>query len=251
MKAYGVNCLNNQKQLTLAWKMYADDNADFLCIAGDARGDGSQPLSSTWVGGVMDFDPANPSNWDVNKDIAKSPLWNYGGKSAKIWKCPADRSTVTPSVGPLAGKTVPRIRSMAMNCFIGGTGGSLDAWGDGFAGYRVYMKFSDMTDPGPSKTFVFVDIREDSVNTGTFGVSMSGYPDRPDLLRFNQDIPASYHLKAGGLSFADGHSEIKRWLDPRTMPKVRKGIHLPLVVFPSPNNQDVSWLQDRTTRPGK
>jgi prepilin-type processing-associated H-X9-DG protein len=61
------------------------------------------------------------------------------------------------------------------------------------------------------------------------------------------DYPASYHNGAGGFSFADGHSEIRRWVDPRTTPQLRRGQPLPLNQ-PSPNNPDVLWLQERSTR---
>ena len=59
------------------------------------------------------------------------------------------------------------------------------------------------------------------------------------------NFPASYHNGAGGLSFADGHAEIHKWLDPRTKIKVRK-IYIPLNI-PSPNNRDIAWIQERTT----
>jgi prepilin-type processing-associated H-X9-DG protein len=62
------------------------------------------------------------------------------------------------------------------------------------------------------------------------------------------DFPASYHNGAGGLSFADGHAEIRRWLDARTKPPIRKGRELALITA-SPNNADVQWLQERATGP--
>jgi prepilin-type processing-associated H-X9-DG protein len=61
------------------------------------------------------------------------------------------------------------------------------------------------------------------------------------------DYPASYHNNAAGFAFADGHSEIKKWTDPRTTPVLRKGQSLQLNV-PQPNNRDILWIQDRTTR---
>ena len=105
-------------------------------------------------------------------------------------------------------------------------------------------------DPGPTRTLLFWDQREDSISLGNFGVDMSGYPDKPALTQFAQDYPASYHNRAGGVSFADGHAEIKRWLDPRTTPPLRKDsnwlIQQPFT--PSPNNRDLVWLQERSTR---
>jgi prepilin-type processing-associated H-X9-DG protein len=77
---------------------------------------------------------------------------------------------------------------------------------------------------------------------------MNGYPDKPAQWML-VDYPASYHNGAAGLSFADGHSEIKKWLDPRTKPVLRKGQTLGLNV-PSPNNPDMFWLMQRSTRKG-
>ena len=137
---------------------------------------------------------------------------------------------------------VPRVRSVAMNAWFSGS----DVAGFGPPGFRIYKKTTDVVDPGQSLTWVFLDEREDSINDGEFVVGMFGYPDQPSAWKI-VDFPASYHNKAGGLSFADGHSEIRKWRDPRTMPRLMPGSGLPLNV-PSPNNQDVFWLMDRTTR---
>ena len=74
---------------------------------------------------------------------------------------------------------------------------------------------------------------------------MPGYPDAATTRII--DYPASYHNGAGGISFADGHAEIKKWVDPRTVPALERNGNIPLNV-PSPNNKDVIWMQDRTTR---
>src|SRR6266851_7483910 len=87
-----------------------------------------------------------------------------------------------------------------------------DAAAFGPAGFRVYKKMSDVTDPGPSLTWLFIDEREDSINDGEFVVGMFGYPDQPNQWVI-VDFPASYHNRAGGLSFVDGHSEIRKWRD--------------------------------------
>ena len=128
-----------------------------------------------------------------------------------------------------------------MNNWVGGPG-----WANSGAGWRVYRKTSDMTDPGPASTFVFIDEREDSINDGYFVVDMAGYPTEPSRWKV-VDYPASYHNQAGGLSFADGHAEIKKWTDPRTMPRLSRNADIPLDQ-PSPNNRDVFWMQERSTR---
>src|SRR5258708_4354372 len=105
-KAQGIQCMSNHRQLALAWRMYAEDNRDVLLFATADPGSKYAPYS--WVQGLIDFDVSNPSNWDVEVDIKKSPLWPYGGKSAGIWKCPADRSTIKPAAGPFKGQVVRR-----------------------------------------------------------------------------------------------------------------------------------------------
>ena len=111
-------------------------------------------------------------------------------------------------------------------------------------------KSADMQNPGPTGIWVITDEREDRVNNGFFVVDMAGFnPRSPGSLRL-VDVPASYHNGAGGVTFADGHSEIHRWLDPRTKPSIKAGQDLPLQAA-SPNNRDVLWLQERSTGPSR
>ncbi len=240
-KTQGINCMNNHRQLSLAWQMYSDDNNDRLIYASE---DPYQPETeaAAWITGTLTFNPNDPKNWDPDLTIKKSPLWPYTGKNLAIWKCPADRSGVT-----VEGAFKPRVRSMSMNVFLGGWGGTDGYWGPSFSAYKIYLKPSELHDPGPAKVFVFLDMREDSIDMGNFGTRMAGWPDQPERYGY-YDLPAFYHHRAGGFSFADGHSEIHRWRDDRTMP--------PLVPngfvndnFSSPNNPDVAWLQEHSTRP--
>ncbi len=228
-KAQGIMCMNNGRQMMHAWRLYVDDNQDKV-IQSYAPGSPSE-----WVHGNMDFS-ANRSNWDISQDISKSPLWPYCGMNAGVWKCPADRSQVTVS-----GVTYSRVRSISMNAWFNST--DVDGFGSGF---RIYYKMSDVFDPGPTKTWLFLDEREDSINDGEFVVGMSGYPDQPQQWKI-VDYPASYHSGAAGFAFVDGHSEIKKWQDARTMPVLRKGVELGLNVA-SPNNPDSFWMMDRSTR---
>jgi prepilin-type N-terminal cleavage/methylation domain-containing protein len=245
-KGQGIQCLSNHRQLSLAWRMYNDDNSGRLLFASayDYTDPHDPTWQSTWVTGLLDFDPGNASNWDVARDLMRSPLWPYCGRAAGIWKCPADRSVIKPGSGPFRGQVVPRVRSMSMNLWVGGFGG--ESFGLSGDGWRVYLRESEMIDPGPSRTFLLMDMREDSIDIGNFATDMRGWPDRPDRVGFF-DLPASYHNRAGGLSFADGHSEVKRWLDPRTMPALAKGAGV-ADNLPSPGNRDIVWLQERCTR---
>jgi len=217
--------------------MYSEDSRDRIPLASDDGSGNPTILAATWVTGEMNFNASNPSNWDPEVDIKKSPLWPYCGKNLTIWKCPSDRSFIT-----VGGVNKPRVRSMSMNFYLGGWGGiNID---DRF---RLYFKQSDLANPGPTKMFVFLDMREDSIDIGNFATDMAGWPNQGTQYGFF-DLPGFYHNSACGFSFADGHSEIHKWRDPRTMP--------PLVVggmindgFQSPRNQDVAWLQDHSSRP--
>ena len=230
-QALGIQCMNNTHQMITAWRMYAEDYRDRIPGAA-APGDGTPSWSlNNWE--TLN-NPSDPNNWDADTYIKKTCLWNYCGHSTAIWHCPADNSTAINGNG----KIVPRIRSISMNCWVGGP-----AWGASGPGWKVYRKLSDMISPGPSGTFVFLDERKDSINDGYYVVDMQGYPNSPVQL---VDFPASYHDRAAGFAFADGHSVIHQWKDPRTMPPLQQndlGLNIP-----SPGNQDIAWMQERSTR---
>jgi prepilin-type N-terminal cleavage/methylation domain-containing protein/prepilin-type processing-associated H-X9-DG protein len=236
-RTLGIQCMNNSRQLMLAWRLYADDNQDKIPFAyADAAG-ANAPYA--WIQGILDFNGANRSNWDIEQDIKKSPLWKYCGNQPNIFRCPADKSTVT-----YQGKVLPRVRSMSMNNWVGGNEGAYGGWSG--PEWRVYTKLIHMVAPGPSRTFVLLEEREDSINDAFWVVDMTGYPNSPGSMMM-VDFPASYHGNACGFAFADGHSEIHKWLDPRTTPPVKKGSTIPLNV-PHPNSRDVFWMQDHSTR---
>jgi prepilin-type processing-associated H-X9-DG protein len=147
------------------------------------------------------------------------------------------------------GVAKPRVRTISMNFYLGGFAGTDGNLSGG--GYQLYLKLSDLNSrsPSPTKTFLFLDEREDVINWGNFATVMFGYsPPSPSLYEFDQDLPAFYHNRACGFSFCDGHSEIKKWLDPRTTPPLQVGVYV-IQTWPVPRDVDVAWLQDHTTRP--
>lgn len=253
-KAQGIQCMSNHRQLCLAWRLYAEDNREQLVYASD---DGNRNLAAapwnaySWTLTHMDYTP-DPYNWDPSIDIMLRPLFPYS-KQPGIYKCPADKSTVKTSTGELK----PRVRSMSMNVYVGGfasaKGGTDGGWSWADP-YVIYSKLSDISGgqktPGPDKLWVFLDQREDRINWGNFMTDMRGYPNTPTQYGFTQDMPAFYHHLAAGFSFADGHSEIHRWRDPRTYPPLQYNTYM-TSDSPSPRNIDVAWLQDHSTRPKK
>ena len=249
LKAQGIQCMNNHRQLSLAWRQYVEDSRDQIPYA---SGDAVSYEPGVWVGGTLDFDPANRSNWDPSVDIYRSPLWPYCGKSLGIWKCPADHSYVVVN-----GTNVPRVRTMVMNLYLGGF---KDTGGNGVfdpKSWMLYLKYAQLANPGFDRVFVFLDEREDAINWGNFYTDMAGAPTlltsgNPGAYKL-ADLPGAYHGNAAGFSFADGHSEIKKWRDPRTTPPLKQEA----LIFngssetPSPRNQDVAWLQFHATSPLK
>ena len=242
-KARGIMCMSNTRQLMLAWRMYVEENSDRLPSAGSAGAAGAGGAPDWCGGGFMDFAPNNPANYDINQTIAKSPLWQNCGKSAKIWKCPADNSTVLHN-----GVPVPRVRSVSMNCFLGGespeslTGVAPGTW-------KVYSRLGQIANP--VNIMGILDEREDSINNGYFGINMNGTAHgttaaNPNAYAFF-DFPAYYHNRAAGFAFTDGHSEIHRWLDARTMTRMGRTSIVRLPGTPSPNNVDVAWINDHAS----
>ncbi len=246
-KARSVQCQGNLRQLTLAWWSYADDSSDRLPYCHNCGTHGGSTSPYVWVSGWLDVTaPTKRDNWDVDQDLRKSPLWRSGGDVPEIWRCPADKTTgVTPQ-----GRTVPRVRSFSINPPVGGPSESACGgvpWLD-FSGFNVFSTLGAMQDPGPSRTFVFLDERAETLSEGVFYLSMDGSPERPGVATF-YDFPASSHHGAASLSFADGHAEMKKWLDPRTIPArlTATGSGYPAGT-PSPDNRDLLWLQERCTR---
>ena len=247
LKAQGVQCMNNHRQLAIAWRMYIEDNSDGLLHAsGPIVGGSPGPDPLSWCTGGLDFNNANTSNWDPTVDVMKSPIWPYCSKNLGIWKCPSDTSYVT-----VAGVQKPRVRTMVMNAYLGGFGGLPITLGGAMTGQIVYLKFNELSKPGASLIFLFMDEREDAINYGNFLTAMNGYsPYAPASFQF-EDIPASYHGQANGLSFTDGHAELHHWRDGRTMPTLvhQQILYNGLAAIPSSGNVDIAWLQDHSTRP--
>jgi prepilin-type N-terminal cleavage/methylation domain-containing protein/prepilin-type processing-associated H-X9-DG protein len=240
-KAQAVMCMNNGRQMMTAWRIYSDENADKLPSAF-----GNNP---TWIpSGDMNWtgnprtDGANQYNWNVEVTVKQSVLWPYCGNSVDIWRCPGDNKyfCIVPS-GSLKGQSLPRARSISMLSWFNGS----DADDASLGGPGIkYKKMEDVRDPGPSMTIVFLDERCDSINDGEWCSSMYGFPDKPQQWKMI-DFPASYHGGSGGVAFVDGHSEVHKWRDPRTIPPVGK---LSGLNVPSPGNPDVYWIMERSTR---
>ena len=229
VKSHQAQCLNNLKQLTRAWHMYADENNGRL--AGNLGGAASQDIANlkkTWVLGWLSlYSPAG--NFRIEY-LTNAQLGPYA-RDISIYKCPADRSTFNGN---------PRVRSVSMNGYLGDP-----SLGTKTPGFRTYKKLAQITQPSPSMTFVFIDERDESINDGFFSVDMRGFGNPPTT--YIGDYPAAWHNGSCSLSFADGHVEAHKWLDPRTKPPFLQAG--PAYGIPSPNNSDMDWLMAHSTAP--
>jgi prepilin-type N-terminal cleavage/methylation domain-containing protein/prepilin-type processing-associated H-X9-DG protein len=240
-KGQGIQCLNNTRQLTIAWRLYTEDNNDILL----ACQNGVPPNRVNWITGSLNYQAGNRSNWDIDQDITRGPMWPYSGKSAAIFKCPADQASVI-----VQGVRRPRVRSHAMSQVFG-FGEWLDkTYNRNQTAWRTYDRLSTIVNP--VKTFVFVDEHPDSINDAAFANAVTGtgvYP--PDSAGGEQiiDVPAAFHNGACGFSFADGHSEIHKWIGSAIKPAVRYTDSPPLALnYPAGDSaRDVRWMAEHTT----
>jgi prepilin-type N-terminal cleavage/methylation domain-containing protein/prepilin-type processing-associated H-X9-DG protein len=224
-KAQEIACLNNNKQLVLAWSIYAGDYGERY--PGNYANDQAKDFAnagSTWCVGLLNDLVFKTDNTNTAL-LLNSQLGPYTRNPA-IYKCPGDRSIT--------------VRSFAMNCFVGDNGVARNT-----PDYTQYRKASDVAGVSSAQIFVFMDERRDGIDDGAFVIEMTGYdPMTPGAYQW-VEYPAFYHSGKSTLSFTDGHVYPKRWKDSRTTPAQNMG------ATGSANNPDVDWLQDHTSRRAK
>ncbi len=251
MKAQGIMCLSNTKQLMIAWRMYAEDNGD--AVPGNfgiddtvrEAGTGSLADKNTWICNSMDW---TTSALNTNLILIQhSMLSKYVAKSINVYKCPADNflSSRQKALGWSG-----RVRSLSMNAYFG-------LYRDDFLDprhldptwkgqnhfnpiWRQWLRLSQVA--RPANYYVFLDEHPDSINDGYF-------PNDPSIYGpwHWGDVPASYHNGAGGLSFADGHSEIHKWLSATTkIPVKYTDLSDGGPAFDTAGKADYRWLMERT-----
>jgi prepilin-type N-terminal cleavage/methylation domain-containing protein/prepilin-type processing-associated H-X9-DG protein len=234
-KGQGIQCMSNTKQMSYCCIMYCLDNNDRFPPNRDGGNAGKAQADASWAAGWEDFS-ASTDNTNI-QFLVDHEATKYGAylgpciKNAKAFRCPADHSQVT-----IGGVRMDRVRSISCQNWIGGDpapgvpGSRTWTANSKFGPY--YQKTTNLR--SPTLTFIYLDEREDSINDGWYATD-------PDTVFQIIDYPASYHGNAGGFSFADGHSEIHRWRDGRTMPNVQSGSLLPLNVN-LPGDPDVLWI---------
>lgn len=191
-----VSCLDNMRQLQAGWYMYANENNEYVALNKTATVDGvglasAAPRNSTnsWVAG-------NPKEDRTQVNVTRGTLYPYVGHP-DVYRCPMDSSTVKGGY--------PRTRSYSIDAYLGGDDEDIDP--------RVKMRLSDIVNPGPSRTFVFIEEHENSV----WG---SGFMVLPRE-RFGPDAgawtstPSDRHMQGCNLTFVDGHVEYWKWMTPK------------------------------------
>jgi prepilin-type N-terminal cleavage/methylation domain-containing protein/prepilin-type processing-associated H-X9-DG protein len=264
IKAQGAFCMNNSRQVMLGWRLYAEENNDLLAPNDFYSGDavpyapyfGPVKGQLNWVGGTMEYDSSVPDLDATNTQMLTSwaALGTYNPNPA-TYHCPADHSQL-PNVPS------PRVRSYSMNSAVGtiwntatttapkGTAvGSTWLTGNWVGGapnksvWQTYAKLGSILNPGPSDLWVILDENPWSINDPVFCVGM-GPTSSGGYSQF-VDTPGSYHNGACGIAFADGHSEIHRWLGGTV-----KSINSYTTAHSynaGDSLVDLNWLQRRTT----
>ena len=234
-RAQAISCMNQLKQLTLAWLMYAGDNNSRLALDGDQThptpgmlptDPSMQPGGANYVWAAGNMDAYSPY---AAAYITNSCLFPYV-KTISIYKCPADLLG-----GHKFGPTFyPNVRSYSMNCYLA----PIDPWSSvGAQGTRDFFKDTDIVIPGPSMTYVLIDENEHSINDSFF------VSDPTQAYNYWQDVPATRHGDACGLSFADGHAEIKSWKDA----VIQNFTGNTGTITGQPGCYDSDWLHQRAT----
>lgn len=266
-KAQGISCMNNLRQILIGWKMYASDNSGrFPCNDGLGQGSGSDnwpnsPGIVNWVAGKESYaNSVDNTNSALLVDPKYSQLATYV-VNPSVYRCPADQSLTWGNHG------APRVRTYSMSQAVGCAApnatspespygqlkeGNLNHFGEPQTGgqWRTYLKEDQVVTPGFADLWVLIEEDPDSIDDGGFAVWMPLFPSGIETAWFN--YPARIHGKTSScLGFADGHSEIHRWLDPGDIEYPGYFNYSPggSAVF-APPNPDVAWLAARTSAPG-
>jgi type II secretory pathway pseudopilin PulG len=233
-EAVRIQCVNNQREMVMAWTMYSGDSREVLVLNG-GDGNTTSEIAHLWVYGGNHGDPETLTN--VQYLIGTTYELLVGNQpNAALYKDPAD---VSKWLVADTGVQVLEQRSYSLNSYMGAEGTNLLEPLVQTEGYRVYMKAAQLAADSPVKRFVFMDVNPASICTPGFGVDMTA----ETFIHFPSDL----HRKRGVVSFAEGHVETHKWLDPRTMIGIPPGdTYIPHGIA-SPDNVDLYWITNVTT----
>jgi prepilin-type N-terminal cleavage/methylation domain-containing protein/prepilin-type processing-associated H-X9-DG protein len=243
--ALSVKCMSNKKQLQIAWVMYAGDNRDTLADNHDYKDYGQYsppkpPGTPAWCEGILDW-TAGPASDNTNlinlMGLGFSLLGPYIANNVQVFTCPADNFLSSAQRGSGWNN---RCRSIAMDGFVG------PGLKYSFAGWVLtnsIIKTGNFTIPGPAASWVFIDEHPDWMDDAQLYIN----PGETNGIGTFTELPGSFHNNACGISFADGHAEIHKWLDPRiNIPVSYKYQNGNPVTISSPFSPDLAWLAQHT-----
>jgi prepilin-type N-terminal cleavage/methylation domain-containing protein/prepilin-type processing-associated H-X9-DG protein len=228
-KATGSACLNNQKQLTLAWLLYADDSEDKILptVWNDGRGRVDLYAGGYWRGPQPDISAGiklDVALQRVYNGLSNSPLTKYAG-SYGSYHCPGDLRT--KRLRPGAG--------WAYDSYSKADGMNGIAWG----GIEAFTKQAQISEA--SQAMVFVEEADPrSYNNGTWVIDVNP----PGWV----DPFAIFHGTVSTFAFADGHAELKRWLEGTTIKAATDSANGKQSFYwagGTGKNRDFRWVYDR------
>lgn len=188
-----AGCLNNLKQLAFATQIYAADNQGRLAenLPTPQNGD-------SWVTGDLKL-TSEATNATL---LRQGKLYPYASQTG-TYRCPADSAHTGG---------VPHTRSYAMNSWMGSR--HMESYPQR-TGFRTFVRDTETAVAGPSTLWVISDEHAASIDDGWFLVTM-------DDSRPFASFPGTQHQHGYGLNFADGHVEVFKLRDPKTLsPEVR------------------------------
>jgi prepilin-type N-terminal cleavage/methylation domain-containing protein/prepilin-type processing-associated H-X9-DG protein len=230
-KAVAISCLSNLKQLELTVHLYATDNNDAL-PGNTYQNETTDNNNTNWLSGNESAYQANinaNTNYQYFMSATYGQLGGYSQNPA-IYRCMASKCIVQEG-----NSTYPLVRTVSINGWVG----SYKVWNN--ENYQLFHTFGDFTRLSPSDGIVFVDERDDSVDDGFFAIEMS----TAELA----NVPSNSHSGAGGLTFADGHAEIHKWVSAQAQQPQVSGFattHLNFVTCPA-NDPDMLYLRQHGT----
>ncbi|MBN9693687.1 MAG: type II secretion system protein [Verrucomicrobia bacterium] len=241
-KAWGIGCLNNLRQLQIAFHLYADDHEGWLT---PSEINIIMPEQARWVNGIMSPWYARELSDLTNSALLLAPGPGHLGsylKAAEIFHCPGDDSRyfLEKRRGPRRVRSYTMNQSIVCGNGVGMRNGVVDQYDP-----NAFVKWGDFARKSPAETYVFIDEHELTIKNSAFQFRWTDGPKS----YWPAHWPARRHGGTGALSFADGHGELHRWKDPRTGPSVRTWAEAEAVGWMAWDNPDYRWLWERTAGP--
>jgi len=201
-RTQSIACLNNLRQLSTCWQLYAGDYNDLMVPNDNITGGAPGP---SWCQGTGIL--------ETNTTVIEAGLLFGYNRSTALYRCPADVSMVIS----LTGTQLSQLRNRSYN-LSQSVNGAPTAWLS--THIPNFNKFSQISRPDPAQCLVFLDENENTMLDTHFGMPTANYGNTNAWW----DMPANRHGQGANLSFADSHAELWRW----TVPKIAQSNPMPV-----------------------